>query len=168
MTQLYKLAEDYRDIEKLLDYEDEYPTREDILKTLDGIKDQIDLKVANVGKVILELKASAEAVKVEQDRLAKRRSGYEARMEWLKSYLLTEMQSVNLLKVVKPEISVSVRNNPASVEVDSMDLLPKDFVRIIPEQREPDKKKILEHFKATGEIITGTTVITNRKHLEVR
>ena len=89
-------------------------------------------------------------------------------MEWLKNYLLVEMLTANVLKVKKDVISVSVQNNPPSAELVDLELVPEQYVRVIPEKREPDKRAIIEHFKETGEIVSGVDIITNKKFVSIR
>ena len=168
MAKLYKLTEQYQTIEGMLDREIEYISQDEIKETLANIKDDIEDKVASIGKIVLELKSDIESVKAEEDRLARRRLGFTGKMEWLKSYLLAEMQATNTLKVKKDVITVSVQNNPPSAELLDMELVPEQYVRVIPERREPDKKAIIEHFKETGEIISGVDIITNKKFVSIR
>ena len=168
MAKLYKLTEQYLTIEGMLDREIEYISQDEIKETLANIKDEIEDKVASIGKLVLELKSDIESIKAEEDRLAKRRSGYTSKMEWLKNYLLTEMQIANVLKVKKDVISVSVQNNPPSAELVDLELLPEQYVRIIPERREPDKRAIIEHFKETGEVVPGIDIITDKKFVSIR
>jgi len=168
MAKLYKLTEQYQTIEGMLDREIEYITQDEIKETLANIKDEIEEKVSSIGKLVLELKSDIESVKAEEDRLARRRSGFVSKMEWLKSYLLVEMQSANVLKVKKDVISVSVQNNPPSAELIDLELVPEQYVRVIPEKREPDKKAIIEHFKETGEVISGVDIITDKKFVSIR
>ena len=168
MAKLYKLTEQYQAIEEMLGREFEYVSQDEIKETLTTIKDEIEEKVSSIGKLVLELKSDIESVEAEEDRLAKRRSGYTSKMEWLKNYLLVEMQSANVLKVKKDVISVSVRDNPPSAELIDLELVPEQYVRVIPEKREPDKKAIIEHFKDTGEIVSGVDIITNKKFVSIR
>ena len=168
MAKLYKLTEQYKTIEEMLDREIEYISQDEIKETLANIKDEIEDKVASIGKLVLELKSDIESVKAEEDRLARRRSGYTSKMEWLKGYLLVEMQSTRVLKVKQDVISVSVQDNPPSVEVVDLEQIPEQYIRIIPETKEADKKAITEHFKATGEIIPGTDLTLTRKHVVIR
>jgi len=168
MTKLYKLTEQYRTIEGMLDREIEYISQDEIKETLANIKDDIEEKVYSIGKLVLELKSDIEAVKAEEDRLARRRSGYTSKMEWLKNYLLVEMLTANVLKVKKDVISVSVQNNPPSAELIDMELVPEKYVRVIPEKREPDKKAIIEQFKETGELVSGVNIITDKKFISIR
>jgi len=100
--------------------------------------------------------------------LATRRGGFNSKMEWLKNYLLVEMQATRVLKVKQDVISVSVQDNPPSVEVVDLEQIPEQYIRIIPETKEADKKAIIEHFKDTGEIVSGVNIITDKKHVVVR
>jgi len=166
MVKLYELTERYRVIEGM--FESDLVTKEEVQTSLDDIKEQIDDKVENIAKIVLSFKANVEAIKAEEERLANRRSGMISSMEWLKNYLLVEMQATNVLKVKKDVISVSVRSNPPSVELIDIDEVPETYVRVIPEQREPDKKAIIEQFQKTGEIVPGCNIITNKKYLAIR
>ena len=168
MTRLYELTDRYKTIEGMLDRDIEYISQDEIKETLANIKDDIEDKVASIGKIVLELKSDIESVKIEEDRLAKRRSGFTSKMEWLKLYLLAEMVSTNTLKVKKDVISVSVQNNPPSAELIDLELVPEQYVRIIPESREPDKRAIIEHFKETGELVAGVNIVTDKKFVSIR
>lgn len=168
MTKLYKLTERYMEIERLLDIDPELITQEEIQQSLANIKDEIEEKVSSIGKLVLELKSDIDAVKKEEVRLATRRSGYASKMEWLKGYLLTEMLSTNVLKVKQDIISVVVQNSPPSVELIDLEQLPEEYVRIIPEVKELDRRAIADHFKQTGEIVPGVNMILDKKHVVVR
>jgi len=168
MAKLYQLTDRYKAIEDMLDREIEYISQDEIKETLANIKDDIEDKVASIGKIVLELKSDIESVKAEEDRLAKRRSGFTSKMEWLKLYLLAEMVSTNTLKVKKDVISVSVQNNPPSAELINLELVPEQYIRIVPERREPDKRAIIEHFKETGELVSGVNIITDKKFVSIR
>ena len=166
MTRLYELTEQYRVIENML--EDEYITKDEIKTSLQAIEDEFGDKVSTLGKFVLELKSTTEAIKTEEDRLLKRRQAISSNIEWLKNYILVEMLSINILKVKRDVVTVSVQNSLPSVELLDFEQVPEDYVRIIPEVREPDKKVITEHFKQTGEIVSEVNMITDRKHVVVR
>jgi hypothetical protein len=63
--------------------------------------------------------------------------------------------------------TLAVQNNPPSVSITvGVDALPAQYVRTIPEQREPDKTAIRDALKR-GEIIDGATLTTTQS-LRVR
>ena len=168
MTKLYELTNRYSIIRDMLDRDTQEITREEINESLSSIEDDIRLKIGSIGKLVLELKSDIVAVKAEEDRLARRRQGYTSKMEWLKLYLLAEMTSTNIVKVKEDVISVSVQNSPPSCEVTELEQIPEQYIRVIPEQHEADKRLIIEHFKDTGEIIPGVDLIRDKKHVVIR
>ena len=168
MTKLYELAERYRLIAEMLDSPPEQVSREEIEKSLSLIQDEIEEKATGIAKVILEAEQDIASLKSEEERLSKRRSALQNKVEWLKGYLLTDMQSVNVLKIKRDVVTISVRNSPPSVDVSDMSVLPTEFVRIIPETRAADKRAIIAHFRETGEVPPGTNIITANKFLEIR
>lgn len=165
-TTLYELTSKYRTIESMLD--NEFITGEEIQASLDNIKEQIGDKVESIAKIILSLKGDVKSVEAETERLVKRTQGMNNHIEWLKNYLLTEMISSNTYKVKRDLVTVSVADNPPSVEVVNLDLIPTEYRRVIPETWQPDKKAMIEHFRETGEIIVGTDLVLNKKHINIR
>lgn len=163
---LYKLTERYQAIETLLD--SEIVEREEVLSTLATIKDEIEDKVENLAKLIIATNDTIGVIKSEEKRLYDRRQAMQNRMEWLKAYLVTEMVATHTYKVKRDVLTASVVDSPPSVEVNVMEEIPEQYVRVIPEQRDPDKKAIISHFKETGEIVSGVDIIINKKHLVIR
>ena len=97
MTKLYELTERYRAIGNML--EDEYITKDEIKASLQAIEDEFGDKVSTLGKFVLELKSTIEAIKTEEDRLLKRRQAISNNIEWLKNYMFMEMLATGILKV---------------------------------------------------------------------
>ena len=137
MDKLYKLTDRYITIEGMLD--SDIATKEEIQASLNNIKEQIGDKVESIAKIVLSLNSGVEAIKAEEDRLAKRREAMRNNMEWLKNYLLVEMLSTNTLKVKRDLLTVAVADNPPSVEVVNLDMIPIEYRRVIPETWKPDK-----------------------------
>lgn len=165
---LYKLTEQYNTIINMFDKSITDEDKEHALEILKGVQDQFEDKVENIAKIVIEAKDSIEIIKLEEKRLYERRQAMQNTMEWLKNYLLTEMVSTNIYKVKRDVLTVSVQDNPPSCEVESIEAIPPEYIRIIPEQREADKKAIIEHFKETGEIVNGVDIIINKKHVSIR
>lgn len=166
MARLHELTDRYIAIEGLFD--SDIATREEIKASLDNIKEQIGDKVESIAKIVLSFKNSIEVIAIEEERLAKRKQAMVNNMEWLKNYLLAEMVSTNTLKVKRDLLTVAVADNPPSIEIIDLDMIPATYRRMIPETWQPDKKTMIEHFKDTGEIISGTIVVTNKKHITIR
>jgi len=163
---LYQLSDRYITLEGMLDSED--ITKEDLDTSLVDLKDQIEDKVENIGKLVLTLKANAETLDAEVTRLSKRKQAIQSNIDRLKAYLLTEMIATDTLKVKRNVITVSVIDNPPSIELLSLDDIPQEFRNKIPESWQPDKKAMLDHFKATGEIVSGIKVILDKKRVDIK
>lgn len=163
---LYELSGQYQALMQL--NEDDESQIDNLSELLSNVTDQFNEKAENVGKVILSLNAESQAIKNEESRLSKRRNQLERKVEWLKSYLLNEMTITKIDKIEGQTLTLSLRNNPPSVKVDNEENIPIDFRKIIPETWQPDKTAILQHFKSTGEIINGVSIITDKKSLSIR
>lgn len=89
---LYELAVQFRELQDML--EDENVDVEVIQNTLEGIEFEFTEKVENIAKLIKGLEAEEKAIKEEEERLSKRRKALENKREWLKQYLMENMQKV--------------------------------------------------------------------------
>lgn len=92
----------------------------------------------------------------------------ERAAERFRAYILQIMQAHNLEKIEGQSSKFSIQQNPASVEVGlGVSGLPERFVRVIPEQREPDKRVIGQALKA-GEEVPGCRLKPGGFRLVVR
>jgi archaellum component FlaC len=179
---LYELSDDYKSLVKALDSDE--TLKDDIAPLLADIKGRFDDKAVSIAKLTLSINADIETIKLEITRLSKRSTALDNKASWLKEYLLKEMQTANIDKVEGDVLTVSLRKNPASVNVINEKAIPKEYMVNIPESWQPDKKKILSLLKNdkytlvaetkqiinkdTGEIIDGFEIINDKKHLEIK
>jgi len=166
MTKLYELTEKYRDIAKLLEYD--YAEDLNIKGTLDDIQEEFNNKAINVAKIVLENRADQEAIKTEIERLKKRLNSLELNEKWLKDYLKTEMLAINTDSIKGDVVSIRVQKIKPSVEIIDENIIPKQFIKIIPEEHRPMKTEIYNHFNNTGEIVAGVNIITDKKTVVIR
>jgi hypothetical protein len=163
---LYQLSQDYRVLSEALEADE---LQEDALKQqLAGIKTQFQDKAVNIGKLVLSLESDSSVIETEITRLSKRLSTVKNRSEWLKSYLLNEMCVAGVDKVKGDVLNVSLRTNPPSVQIINQEEIPQEFRREIPARWEPAKTLILNHFKSTGEIISGCDIVRDRKSIVIK
>jgi len=166
MVALYELTNQYKELLLLAATTD--CTEEEVAAKLHSILDNFNVKAESIGNIILDMGSDVEAIKQEESRLNARRKALETRKEWLKKYLLQEMVALHEHKIKSACVTIAVRVSPPSVEIVSLADIPTDYWRIIPETKEVDKRKITQHFKDTGEIISGCSVVTDKNYLEVR
>jgi hypothetical protein len=142
--------------------------KDEIYSRLDQFGVQFEFKAGQIGKMVLNYESDMAQLKAEEDRLAARRKVISNRVDHLKKYLLGCMKELGIKTVNYETVRVMIQDNPYSVGEVSLPDLPAEFVRIIPELKEPDKKKILEHFKETGEIPDGVSEISRSQRLIIK
>ena len=165
MTALYQLAHEFRDTAAKLEDLDLPP--EVIEDTLEGMAFDLETKATQVACFFRNLEATAAAIKDAEAQMATRRRAIENRVARLKDYLLANMMIAGVQKIECPLFKLSVRDNPAAVEVYESALIPAQFMRQ-PEPPPPavDKAAIKEAL-AAGQDVPGCK-LTRGKRLELR
>ena len=161
---LYQVANQYLRILNNLENSD-LPD-EVIYNTLEGLEGALETKARNIAAYFQNLEAEAAAIKDAETKMAKRRKAIENRVAWLKHYIKTNMDKLSITEIKSPEFVLKIVKNPPMVVIDHQDAIPAEFMRIIPETREPDKHALKEVLK-TGEVVPGAHLETNTR-LEIR
>jgi transcriptional regulator of heat shock response len=152
---LYEISQNYSQLLDMVDVLDEETFRD----TLQAIEEALEDKVENMAKFIRCLEADAKAIKEEEQRLADRRKALENRVSSVNEYLQNQMEVAGLDKVKRPTVTVSIQNNPPSVEIADESLIPSDYM--IPQPSKIDKKSILSALKE-GLVIEGCSMKQGR------
>lgn len=165
MTALYLLAAEYRAAaDKLADLELDDQT---IADTLEGLSGDLEVKANNVAMFARNLESTALAIKEAEGAMAARRKAIEKRAEGLRRYLLSSMQTAGIQSIECPYFKLSVRANPASVNVFDERQIPAQYMRQPePPPLAPDKTAIKEALKA-GIDVPGC-VLTAGHRLEIK
>ena len=146
MVKLYELTQQYKQLQEIADDLDPMVLKD----TLESIEESIEDKAENTAKLIRSWEAEAKAIKEEEERLANRRKALENRASNTKAYLFEQMKIAGLDKVKRPTLTVSIANNPPSVEVIDPNLIPSLFM--IDQDPVIDKKALLTALKNGAEI----------------
>lgn len=157
---LYELTESYLNLLEMAEQLDE----ETFQNTLESIQEALEDKVENTAKFIRCLEADIAAIKEEEKRLADRRRALEEKADRAKDYLKDQLIKAGIERVKRPTITVSIQNNPPSVNVVDLDAIPTQY--LIPQPPNVDKKTILQRLK-DGESIPGVE-IQQTKGLRIR
>jgi hypothetical protein len=131
---------------------------------LSGLGGAFDEKVLSIAKIVRSMEADVAALAAEMERLQGRKRHLAGRIDWLKRYLLGEMEAVGRERVAGPTMTVSLAKAPPSCEVVSVEDVPAEFRRV---RVEVDRSLILEHFRQTGEVVPGTTVAVDRRYVRI-
>ena len=159
MTALFILAAEHRALaDKLHDTDLDEQT---ILDTLEAESGDLVEKGKNVAAVFRNLESDAKQIKEAEEQLYARRKALEKRAANLKQYLLNRMTISGIQKIECPWFSVSIKNNPESVQVDDESLIPRDYFREIPATFQLDKNlvkaAIKDGFEVPGAHLARTT-----------
>ncbi len=157
MTTLFALAAEYRaDTAKLADLDLDDATLAD---SLEAVQWPIAVKARNIGALVTEIEAQADAVLQVEARVVARRKALQARAKRLREYLLAGMQAAGVDKIEHPEAVVSIRKNPAALEVFDERQVPAEFMRQPePPPPAPDKTAIKDAIKA-GRDVPGARLV---------
>lgn len=132
------------------------------------LEEIFDRKALQIGKLCKEQEADIASIDIETKRLTERKQVIKNKIEYWKRYLLQEMIINDMLKIEDFGITLAVRTNPPSVELPE----PFDFQKVPEQFRYPEwhvkKKKILDRFKKTGEIVPGVNIIADKKRLDIK
>jgi len=120
-------------------------------------------KLLNCAKYIKNEMAFIDMIKAEEKALSARRKSIENRVEWVKKYVLSNIEAGE--KVKDAQAQIGTRKSEA-VEIFDETLIPKDLCNHIPETWKADKTAIKKAIKS-GEDIEGAKVV-ERLNLTVK
>ena len=168
MRQLYAIREDFFRILNPHPADEEsdspVPSEEELRTELAALEIEFDDKIENCIAYLKNLRAEEEALSAEIKRLTARRNATRNKDESLKSYTLAEITLAGRLGVQVGVHKARLAKSQDAVIVLDENEVPDQFVRI---ERKVQKRDILKWHKETGEIVDGTDIETNRKHLRI-
>ena len=149
MRHLYEISSEYADFLEFVydsaeDGDGEIPP--DQTDRLDCLSGEFTEKVDACCRVLKDLQASQEVCKAEADRLATRARRIGKNADWLKNYVKECLERAQVTKVDAGPFRVRIQNNPESVEVVSLDLVPHTFD--VEQERKISLTAIKEQLKA--------------------
>ena len=123
-----------------------------VSQALDALRMEREAKLENVACWVKNLCAEADAIREEENRLAKRRKAAETKASNLKAWLLSAMtrEDGTTDKLKTGRVMVSVKKNPPSTVVDD-DLLPSTY-KVAKITYQANKELIKRELLAGGEV----------------
>lgn len=162
---LYQLSGNYLEaLEFLTDPEADFPT-EVINDTLEALGGKLEDKAINVAKFMRNMEAAAEAIKIAEADMAKRRKALENRVKWLKEYLKGNMEACGISKIECPYFKIAIQANPAAINILDESSIPDQFKEQVITWK-IDKAAIKDAIKA-GETVPGAELV-NGTRLAIR
>lgn len=157
---LYELSEAMRNFDLIIDEDTGEILNAD---ELDLLQMEHDEKLKNCVWFYKNIKAEADALKAEKQKLADRQKTAERKAEWMKRYIANDLGG----KDFKPEDDVTVRVSwRKSKQVDCEDVykVPDDYLRY--KEPELDKKKVTDALKS-GEVVPGCTLV-EKQNIQIK
>ena len=145
---LYEIKEQYKVLDKYI--EDENLDRESFKEALKEIEGSLEEKAENYVKVMKNYSAEAEAIKLEEKRLADKRKALENHAERVKQALDDTLTELNIKELKAGIFNLKYQNNPPSVDVLDMELIPEIYK--LPQEIKVDKKAIMQDIKNGVEV----------------
>ncbi len=155
---LYELTATYQEI---LDMDLDSDSLETVLASL---TDTVQEKAENIGKLIAQLNAEAEAYRVEIDRLATKKRMTESKVDQVKSYLDYNLKQMGIYKLETPLFKFSYRKSD-SVVIDDSEAVGVDYKRF-ETVMSIDKASIKKALKS-GLAVTGAH-IEEKQNLQIK
>jgi len=156
---LYQIADDIQRLLEMDDIDDE--TRS---ATMEGLDYSMEQKVASCGLYLEGLRAEAQMVEAEAERLDNRVVALNRKAHHLRAYMLFQMRRVNLDKVKTPLITVSVQQGRMGIVIDDAAAIPDEFVKI---ERKVMRTEIARQLES-GNPIPGAHMARGESFLTIR
>lgn len=163
MTSLYNLTGQYLELaSKLANLDLDTDTIADTIEA-SGLHDDIALKAQGIEMVCRDATKDLPAIDAEIKRLQALKAHRVAVADGLKAYLKRSMEAMGMEKIQCPLFTVSIRANPASVDVFEEAMVPEEF--LVPKYT-ISKTKIKEAL-AAGVDVPGARLVKT-KRLDVK
>ena len=158
---LYQLSGDYlQALDFLTDPEMDFDS-DAVTNTLEGLAFEVETKAINVAKFLRNMEVTAEAMKVAEADMAKRRKSIENRVLWLKGYLKGSMETTGISKIECPYFKLSIAKNPAALEIFDDAAIPEEFKRT--ETVTVLDKAAIKAALSSGREVTGAKLINGTR-----
>lgn len=137
-------------VESLMETQDDLQA---IADTIEAESYPLEVKAQNVAYAIKNLEATAVAIKQAEAEMAARRKSIENRAAHLREYTKTCMEVAGVSKVECPHFALTIKKNPAGVDIFEPGLVPAEFMRQPePPPAAPDKTAIKAALQAGREV----------------
>lgn len=149
IMQLYELTEIYLNL-KDMDIEEG-----DLNSALENIDDEIETKADNIAKILRDFDGDIEALKSEEERLAKKRKAIENRQKHLKEYLQNAMLVLDKRKFKTDLFSFNIQKNAPSLKILDESKIPEDYYKIERKLNKNDLKEAVKNglFEDAAELV---------------
>jgi len=165
MSKLYDIAEQYKNIQEMVDSDDENMLVA-IADTLEGIEAEFQEKAQAVVSTAFNIESGIDAIDAHIKRLQERKKTIQAKSEWLRDYLKRNMELTGINKIECPLFTITLSKAPQQAEITDESLLPDDYVKV-ETKVSPKKAEILKALKE-GADVPGAILVDGSRRLTIR
>ncbi|MAL97188.1 MAG: hypothetical protein CL583_01940 [Alteromonadaceae bacterium] len=151
MTQLYKLSEQFQELNALMEAEDDGSLKEAVENTLELVQGDFNDKAQALITVCQNMEGDAAAIDSEIKRLQARKKAIENRQAAMKDYLRDNMERTGISKVSCPLFTITCVKGREIAIINDEQVIPDDYVVVKTEIR-PDKALIAKALKDGYEV----------------
>lgn len=152
MAKLYEIAEQFKNLEALL--EQDIP-QEEILLALNTVQADLSNKFSEICKYIKNIENDNVGLASEVKRLSDKKKTNENKIEGMKAYMAEQLNVVGKQSISTPLFKIGMQKNPPSIKILDEAKIP--MIYAVPQELKFDKKAMLADFKK-GEIIEGCEI----------
>ena len=136
-----------------------------------ALGEQLALELQQKGSGIIgytqKEEALIEAIDFQIKRLQDFKKAKQNKLEKFKQYVKENMDRLGITKMDTELGTLSIAKNPMSVEIENEDEIPEQFKQQVITIK-IDKTAIKNHFKTTGEIVSGAKKVDDKTRLSIK
>lgn len=126
---------------------------------------ELQKKGNNIIGYTKNVELTINAMKEEEKRISDLRKVLENKLERFKGYVKDNMDRLGITKMETSLGTLSIAKNPMSIEIENEEEIPSEYLIVT---TKVDKTKIKNHFKETGELISGVRIIDDKTSLRIK
>ena len=126
---------------------------------------ELQKKGSNIIGYTKNVELTINAMKEEEKRISDSRKVLENKLERFKGYVKDNMERLGITKMETSLGPLSIAKNPMSIEIENEEEVPSEYLIVT---TKVDKTKIKNHFKETGELISGVRIIDDKTSLRIK
>ena len=126
---------------------------------------ELQKKGSNLIGYTKNVELTINAMKEEEKRISDSRKVLENKLERFKGYVKDNMERLGITKMETSLGTLSIAKNPMSIEIENEEEVPSEYLIVT---TKVDKTKIKNHFKETGELISGVRIIDDKTSLRIK
>ena len=122
------------------------------------LQSELNAFVEDLWKIKRNTEADIAAIKIEIQRLKDRLERAKLKNDTIRQFMADIMTAAKVKSVKTPLFTAYTRPGVLKVEQADPDALPDEFVKV-ETVKTPRKKEIIQHYKATGEVLPGCVIL---------